>query len=190
MTTILLISMTIAFALIAWVVLEKVKGASRPRFSNVTEGTHEGSITKKTDAALSTRFSLVKIGSDADHIAVCGAGDRPLGIATDEAEAAEDNLNVNLLGSSSSTQKAVASEAIAVGDSVFTAASGKVQNEPGGAGTYYLVGRGLDGRRSRWRGHRDRATGAPAYGGHRHPWKHRCGNRWFDHRGNLHPVRS
>ncbi len=59
------------------------------------------------------------------------------------AEAAEDNLNVNLLGPASSTQKAVASEAIAVGDSVFTAASGKVQNEPAGAGTYYLVGRAL-----------------------------------------------
>ncbi len=145
MTTILLTITILALALAAWVVLSKLKSdeASLPSFSNVAEGTHEGSLSKKADAIQSTRFLMVKIGSDADHIAVCGVGDRPLGLATDEAEAIEDSVNVNLLSPSANTQKAVASEAIAVGESVFTAASGKVQNEPAAAGTYYLVGRAL-----------------------------------------------
>jgi len=142
--TILLTIIIAVLALAAWAVLQKTRNdASLPRFSNVAEGTHEGSLSKKADAVISTRFLMVKIGSDADHIAVCGAGDRPLGVATDEAEAIEDSVNVNLLGPSANTQKAVASEAIAVGESVFTAALGKVQNEPASAGTYFLVGRAL-----------------------------------------------
>ncbi len=143
MTTIHLTIMLTVLALAAWAILKIKQGASIPHFSNVAEGTHEGSLTKKADAVISTRFLMVKIGSDADHIAVCGVGDRPLGIATDEAEGAEDLVNVNLLSPSASTQKAVASEAIAVGATVFTAASGKVQNEPVAAGTYYLAGRAL-----------------------------------------------
>ncbi len=110
---------------------------------NVAEGTHHGSITKKTDAAIATRFLLGKFGSDVDHVAVNGANDKPLGIITDEAAAAEDLVNVAFLGASGGTRKCVASEAIALTDELFTAANGKVQNLPAGAGTYYKVGRPL-----------------------------------------------
>lgn len=110
---------------------------------NVGEGTHAGSVTRKTDAALATRHLLHKVGSDADHVAPCGASDVPLGTVPDEASAAEENVEVALLGSAPSTRKMVASEAIDAGEKVYTAASGKVQDLPTSAATYYCVGTAL-----------------------------------------------
>lgn len=144
---ILLVLCTLAALL---VVKTWAKGFRRPSrlglvpSCNIAEGTHEGGLlTKKADAALATRFLLVKFGSDVDHIAVNGANDRPLGVARDEAAAAEDLLTVGLLGVASETRRCVASEAIALTDELYTAANGKVQNLPAGAGTYYKVGRPL-----------------------------------------------
>jgi len=111
--------------------------------ANIAEGTHEGAVTKLSDAAITTRNLLVKVGTDSDHIAVCGASDRPRGVCNDEAGAAEENVNVNLLGRNTQTDLMVASEAIADDVDVYTAASGKIQNEPAVAGTYYLVGHSL-----------------------------------------------
>jgi len=110
---------------------------------NIAEGTHEDSITKLADAAQTTRHLLVKIGTDADHIAVCGASNDPLGVCNDEPSAAEREANVILLGVTHNTVLMVASEAIPAGERVYTAASGKVQDEPSAAGTYYCVGRAL-----------------------------------------------
>jgi hypothetical protein len=110
---------------------------------NIAEGTHAGSLTKKTDAAIATRFLLVKFGTDVNHIAVNGANDKPLGICPDEAAAAEEDKAVDLLGVAKSTLRCVASEAIAITDELYSAAGGKVQNLPAGAGTYYKVGRPL-----------------------------------------------
>lgn len=110
---------------------------------NVAEGTHAGTLTKKTDAAIATRNLLVKFGSDANHIAACGASDIPLGVCDDEASAAETDINVELLGISKRTLLMVANEAITAGEAVYTAASGKVQDLPAGAGTYYKVGHAL-----------------------------------------------
>jgi hypothetical protein len=111
--------------------------------ANIAEGTHEDSITKLADAALTTRFLVVKVGTDIDHIAACGANDDPLGICTDEPSAAEREVNVDLLGTAKSTRKAVASEAITAGDRIFTAAAGKVSDLSAVAGTYYCIGRAL-----------------------------------------------
>ena len=107
-------------------------------------GTHDGVITRLPDAEISTRHLLYKVGSDADHIAVAGAADVPFGTVADECTAAElatgnHYLNVSLLGHGG-TKRMVGSEAITAGEQVFTAASGKVQDLPGSAGTYYLVG--------------------------------------------------
>lgn len=102
--------------------------------------THCGCITKLTDAALPEFYLLVKTGSDAAHVALCGAGDEPLGIASDSASAAEQEVNVDFLGATERTRKVVASEAIAIGDKVYTAANARVQNEPAVAGSYYLIG--------------------------------------------------
>ncbi len=123
--------------------------ASRPRghllasLANVAEGFYPGRKTYKTDAAVGTRYLLGKIGSDLSHVAVCGAADKPLGIISDEAAAAEDLVNVDLLGTTTETKIGVASEAIAVGADVYTAADGKVQDEPAAAGTYWRIGKAL-----------------------------------------------
>jgi hypothetical protein len=111
--------------------------------ANVAEGTHEDGKTYLADAAQTSRYLLVKQGTDATHVAACGASDDPLGIAEDEAAAAEDPMCVQPLGSTKRTQKMVGAEAIAVGARVFTAASGKVQDLPTAQATYYLVGRAL-----------------------------------------------
>lgn len=113
---------------------------------NVGEGTHEsGCVTRRADAVISTRHLLVKIGSDAAHIAVTAAvTDIPLGVVPDEAEAIEDPVHVRLLGCSPGTVKMVANAEITAGALVTVgAAGGKVAPLPAGAGTYYIVGRAL-----------------------------------------------
>lgn len=102
-----------------------------------------GIITRLADAALTTRHLLVKVGSDGSHFAVCGAGDLPLGVCRDEPDAAEYPAALKVPGCYENTLKVVASEAIAVDDDIYTAASGKVQNEPATAGTYYKIGKAI-----------------------------------------------
>lgn len=111
--------------------------------ANVADGTHHGTITKLADAAITTRFLLVKIGSDAAHIAANGANDCPLGVCEDEPSAAEEPAAVALFGCASRTLKMQASGAVTVGAEVYTAASGKVSAVSAVAGTYYRVGRAL-----------------------------------------------
>ena len=114
------------------------------RVNALTDGIHaNGKITLRADAALTTRYLAVKRGSDVDHVAVCGAADKPLGICLDEPSAAEEPAAIGLFGGLHGTCLAVASEAIAADDDVFTAANGKLQNEPATAGTYYLVGKAV-----------------------------------------------
>lgn len=107
---------------------------------NLAEGVHEDSITKKADGAITTRHLLMKQGSDADHAAACGASDFPIGVCNDEAAAAEDLINIQSLNANNETRLMVASEAITVDEPVYAAASGKIQDEPAVAGTYFRVG--------------------------------------------------
>ena len=109
---------------------------------SITVGTHKGNVTRKSDAAITARFLLGKAGSDEDHVAVAGVGDKPLGVITDEASAAEENVNLALLGGSDETRNGVASGAIAAGDNIYPAAAGKVSTLASG-GTHYLAGRAL-----------------------------------------------
>lgn len=112
--------------------------------ANIAEGRHPtGNVSYLTDAAITTRYLLGKVGSDAGHIAACGASNIPIGVITDEASAAEDPVNVAVAGVADGTVLMVASEAIDAGEHVYTAASGKVQDLPAGAGTYYEVGLAL-----------------------------------------------
>ncbi len=131
-----LIRSCLAFA----AVLFSVPPALRAVEFNAAGVSPSGNKTFLVDAAISTRHLLVKFGSDAVHVAVCGASNVPLGVCTDEPEAAEDATNVSLLGAAQGTRLMVASEALSAGDKLYTAAGGKVQNLPGSAGTYYLVG--------------------------------------------------
>lgn len=134
-----LILSVVILGLVSWI-SSRPRGRQMIALANVAEGTHEGSITKRADAALAVPYLLVKHGSDGNHIAACGASDIPFGVAQEDPAAAEDPLTVEILGLSKRSLLMVASEAITVGEAVFTAASGKVQNLPVAAGTYYQVG--------------------------------------------------
>lgn len=101
--------------------------------------THKHTASYLADGAL-TRYALLKFGSDSRHVTTCGANDVPLGNSEDAPDAAEYPTEVAILGLSERTRVMIASEAIAVGVPVFTAASGKVQDLPGTNGTYYQVG--------------------------------------------------
>lgn len=116
------------------------------RVNALTDGTHAtGRIGHLlADAALTTRHLLVKSGSDAAHFAACGAADKPLGLCIDEPSGAEEPATIAFLGAAPGTVRMVGSEVIAAGADVYTAASGKVQDEPASAGTYYLVGRAVN----------------------------------------------
>jgi hypothetical protein len=119
-------------------------GAATVRLANIAEGTHAGSITKATDAAITERWLIGKIGSASDRVAICGAGEVPIGVITDEAAAAGELVSVSLLGSSSGTVRMVASAAIAQGALLEPAANGRVATLGIGAGTHHVIGRALD----------------------------------------------
>jgi len=106
---------------------------------------YPGSLTRLADAALSTQHLLVKVGSDADHIAVMAAvTDVPIGTCPDTPAAAETSAAVHLLGSYPGTITMVASEAVSAGEQVFAAATGKVNDLPAAAGTYFCVGTAIN----------------------------------------------
>lgn len=124
--------------------LASLRGPKLVYCENTGEGMHDtGNITRKTDAAVATRYLLAKIGTDVDHVNIAGAADTPIGVFTDEAAAAEELVNVALLGSSKGTTKMVASAAIALGALLEPAANGQVVTKGVGAGTHHVVGRAL-----------------------------------------------
>lgn len=123
-----------------------IVGALREQFAtaNVSvetaQGTHGGANTYKVDAALAKTHLLLKAGTDAWHVDICGANDFPVGLNIGEAEAIEDTIAVESLRSGE-TKLARCATAIAVGVDLYAAAAGLVQGIPAVAGTYYKVGR-------------------------------------------------
>jgi len=104
-------------------------------------GTSKNSRRYRASAAITTRYLLGKAGADDEHIAVVAAtSDKPIGVITDEAAAAEDPVNVELLGVTNRTLVLVAAGAIAVAADVYATAAGKVDIKPTAAGTYWRVG--------------------------------------------------
>src|SRR5688500_4284064 len=122
----------VAAARVRWLQAQgklRVRLARKPEtvlLANIAEGTHEGGITKFTDAAITERWLLGKIGSASDRVAVCGVSDIPIGVISDEASAAAEAVSVSLLGSARGTVRMVASAAIAQGALLEPAASGRV----------------------------------------------------------------
>jgi hypothetical protein len=101
--------------------------------------------TKLADEAIGRR-TLVKIGSDADHIGVCDAADIPLGATEDgSASAAEDRVAFAQFGLLVTELEGTASGAIEDGDLLVPAADGKLRVLPEDAGTYYICGRAKGG---------------------------------------------
>lgn len=100
--------------------------------------------TLKSDAAIATRYLLGKFGSDVNHVAViAAASNKPLGVMTDEASAAEEEIFVELLGLTNRTIAMVADGVIALDADVYSKGDGKVTVKPTAAGTYWRVGRAL-----------------------------------------------
>lgn len=133
----LLVALIVAVCL--WAFASQAKGKTTLLCNIAEKGNDSGNKTYLADAALTTRYLIGKIGSDANHVAACGASDIPIGVIEDEPAAAEDAVNLRLLSHPGSSLM-VASEAITAGEEVFTAASGKIQDLPAGAGTYYSIG--------------------------------------------------
>jgi hypothetical protein len=99
-------------------------------------------ISKASDAALTEQYSLVKVGSASDRVALCGAADTPLGVAQSTTSGAGAAVEVALLDGS--VLQMVASGAISQGALVEPAASGRIQTLGGGVGVHHVVGRALD----------------------------------------------
>ncbi|MDR0727680.1 MAG: DUF2190 family protein [Puniceicoccales bacterium] len=106
-------------------------------FANVAEGTHEGNITFLAAAPISTAHVLVALQGNAVH--PTAAGELPIGVVTDEAEAAEDPVNVQLLGGGSTTLISAAGP-ISSGTFVVGTANGKIIPLPSTSGTHRVVG--------------------------------------------------
>lgn len=102
-------------------------------------------LTRTAEAALS-KYGVVTEGTDIGEVNVCGASGIPIGVAyiegSDESMVADDLVTVHRFASGEPCW-VIANEAITRGEAVFTAASGKVQDLPASAGTYYQVGYAL-----------------------------------------------
>jgi hypothetical protein len=138
------------FKLIALSISALFVAGLREQFSTANvegaTGTHPGAFTRRADAAHDATHLVVKQGTDAHHVAVAGASDRPIGTTQDQPSAAEDIIAVDPLSSGTpGTRKFRCTTALAANIDIFTAASGRVRALPGsGGGTAYLVGHTIE----------------------------------------------
>jgi hypothetical protein len=138
----------LALAAIAWLLVSWSRGFRRGGLiaaintlpGNV--GTSKCKRRYRASAAMATRYLFVKAGADDEHIAaVTATADKPLGVATDEAAAAEDPVDVEL-PITNRTLVLVAAEALAaLNVELYMTAAGKVGLKPTAAGTYWKVAR-------------------------------------------------
>ncbi len=127
--------------------ISKIRPRARMSLANIGSGTHENARSYFADAALTVRYLLVAVGTDAEHCAIAAADSIPIGTVPDTvatADIASESKAVELLGISNKTMLMVPSEALSAGEEVYTAADGKIQDLPTGAGTYYSVGYALE----------------------------------------------
>ncbi len=101
-------------------------GACRKRaFCNIAEGTHAGSVTMVAGENIESPNLLVKAGSADNLVLIASAEDAPIGVCGDEGAKGE-TVGVYLPGSAESTFICVAASSVNMGDSLYTAAGGKV----------------------------------------------------------------
>lgn len=137
-------------AAVLWLVADAARGFRRSRLTHAVNtlpanwGTNSNGKNYLSSAAIATRFLIGKFGADFRHIAVVSAtSDEPIGIISDEAAAAEEEMFVELLGLTNRTVPVVAGEAIGLGVDLYATAAGKVGIKPTAAGTYWKVGKAL-----------------------------------------------
>lgn len=140
-TLVSMLCLVVAIALFMSWIASRPRGHQLQALVNVAEGFQPAIKTYLADAAIATRNLLVKKGSDGAHVAVCGVGDIPLGVAHDTPSAAEEGVAVTRFGLHHEGELGVASGAIAVEDMLVAGAAGTVRKLPAAAGTYYIIGR-------------------------------------------------
>lgn len=116
-------------------------------FSNVaSQGTHEGGcLTVKAVEPIGMRYVFGSLDADGKYVSVASLGKtdhaRAVGIITDEADAADDFINLQVLGAGSSTLVVVAGSDIEAGQLLTSNADGKaVPVNAQEAGTYFVYG--------------------------------------------------
>ena len=97
----------------------------RRAFCNIAEGTHAGSVTMVAGENIESPNLLVKAGEAENLVVVASAEDAPIGVCGDEGAKGE-TVGVYLPGSAESTFICVAASSVNMGDSLYTAAGGKV----------------------------------------------------------------
>lgn len=96
------------------------------QFANIGEGTlPTGARSMLPDAVTNSRYLLYKRGSDADHVALCGAGEDPLGTSDDQADSVTTPITIHVCGAFTGTRRCVTDGTIADGDYIKSAANGK-----------------------------------------------------------------
>lgn len=113
--------------LIGWLPGQRLRPVVQ--FANIGEGDYEhGLMPLLPDAATTARYLMYKQGSDADHCALCGAGDDPLGPSDDQAATGylDVPIAIKLLGAIKGTTRVVTDGTIANKDYVKCAANGQV----------------------------------------------------------------
>lgn len=107
--------------------------SARIHFANIGEGTFGTGVKSYIpDAATSARYLLYKRGTDADHCAITGAGDDPLGPSDDQAAADSVPIAINVLGAVRGTVKVTTDGTLADGDYCKCGATGKVTKATNG----------------------------------------------------------
>ncbi len=112
--------------------------------ANIAEGTREFD-SLVPDVAVPARCLLVKRGSDPQHFAIAGAGDRPIGVCEDQTSTAGVALpglalRVSRLGISTRGKRVAVNSAVAQDDLLVPAANGYAQTLPTATGTYWVIG--------------------------------------------------
>lgn len=111
------------------------------QFANIGEGDYKhGAKSFLPDAATTSRYLLYKAGSDADHVAVCGAGEDAIGSSDDQADAGIP-LAVWLFGACEGTKRVITDGTISDRDFVKSAANGQVTKA--GTGDAGICGRAV-----------------------------------------------
>lgn len=105
----------------------------------------EGVCSLKAEEVIATQFLIGRPGTAATQVLLCDASETPAYLILDTADSTDVSAGAavacRILGAGQATATGIASEAIAANADVYVADGGKLQNEPGTAGTYHLVGR-------------------------------------------------
>jgi len=141
------IPVALAAAFSAWRRRPANRASLRVTFANIAEGQAiNGQKSYLPDTAITSRFSLVIIGSSQNNITSSASNtDIPLGVCTDAPDSANLDVPVNVavLGAARGTQKVLLSGTVNAGDMLQSNGDGGAIKLLTTTGTFYNIGRAL-----------------------------------------------